>query len=114
VFVEQGRSERCTIALGRTRASVPVSFSDGNGLEFRPPSVAVVPALRDFAERYFAIRDRGVGNFAPIAVDCGRTDVIVIDAGGFVRCSVRAGAFSDRFGFDIGDATGRFQLRDLQ
>ena len=88
-----------------------VHFDKGSGLRFdTEKSVAVVPALRDVATRYFERPTYTGGTPANVHVDCGRDLVVFVEPGSALPCVANVGAKEIGFHVAILDPTGSFTI----
>jgi hypothetical protein len=111
VVLREGAHARCTVAVADVTLRYDVHFEKGLGLRAdRDISVAVVPALHEFALRYF--QRRRVDAHIPYRVDvnCGTVTAVVEEPGSTLRCHADVGGEPFYFAFRFLDADGGFTL----
>jgi hypothetical protein len=113
VVLHEGTHARCTVAVADVTLVYDVHFEKGLGLRTDlGTSVAVVPALREFALRYF--RHRRLQDNIPYEVDvnCGTIAAVVEEPGSTLRCRAVVGGEPFYFAFRFLDADGGFTMEE--
>jgi hypothetical protein len=111
VVLHEGTHARCTVAVADVTLRYDVHFEKGLGLMAdRDMSVAVIPALRDFALRYFQRRRLDAHIPYKVDVNCGTGAVVVEEPGSTLRCHAEVGGTPFYFAFRFLDAEGGFTM----
>jgi hypothetical protein len=111
VVLHEGTHAGCTVRVGAETQKYDVHFEKGLGLRIdTDENVAVVPALRDFAVRYFERPAFTGGKPANVRVNCTGGVVVFVEPGSAVTCVAKVGAKTIPFYFDILDSEGSFKI----
>jgi hypothetical protein len=96
ITLTPGVHAACTVRLGTANLRLDLRFDQGRGMvvDFGP-TVEIVAAVRERAERFFAhilpIVDPGLPLMVRIRVDCGSATVALLEPGEAVPCTAYAG-----------------------
>jgi|GEM_PF-5590904 len=113
VVLHEGTHARCTVAVADVTLGYDVHFEKGLGLRADlATSVAVVPALREFALRYFRHRRLAANIPYPVDVNCGTVPAIVEEPGSTFRCHADVAGEPFYFAFRFLDAEGAFTMEE--
>jgi hypothetical protein len=113
VALHEGTHARCTVAVADITLRYDVHFEKGLGLRTDlDTSVVVVPALREFALRYFHHRRLAAHIPYRVDVNCGTVPVIVEEPGSTLRCHADVGGEPFYFAFRFLDAEGGFTMEE--
>ena len=113
LVLHEGTHARCTVAVADVVLSYDVHFEKGLGLRAdHDTSVAVVPALREFALRYFQRRGIDVHVPSHVDVNCGTIPAIAEEPGSTLRCRADVIGAPFFFNFRFLDADGGFTMEE--
>jgi hypothetical protein len=111
IVLHEGTHAGCTVRIANVTQQYDVHFEKGLGLRIdTEKTVAVVPALRDVATRYFQRPTYTGGKPANVHVDCGRDLVVFVEPGSALPCLANVGAKEIGFRVDILDPGGSFVI----
>jgi hypothetical protein len=80
----------CYVPVGEKTLRYDLRFDEGRGLVIKTDATALpVAALDEMAARYFERVFRDDGTPQKVVVDCGRAQVLVLEAGAHVPCVLR-------------------------
>jgi hypothetical protein len=113
VALHEGTHARCSVAVADVTLRYDVHFEKGLGLRTDlDTSVAVVPALREFALRYFQRRRLEAHVPHKVDVNCGTVAAVVEEPGSTLRCHAEVGGAPFYFAFRFLDAEGGFTMEE--
>jgi hypothetical protein len=113
VALREGTHASCTVAVANMKLRYDVHFEKGLGLRADlDSSVAVIPALREFALRYFQRRRLDAHIPYRVDVNCGPVATVVVEPGSTLRCRADVGGEPFSFAFRILDAEGGFTMEE--
>ncbi|MEA2784978.1 MAG: hypothetical protein QOF71_1082 [Candidatus Eremiobacteraeota bacterium] len=113
VALHEGTHASCTVAVANITLRYDVHFEKGLGLRTDvDSSVAVIPALREFALRYFQRRQLETHIPYRVGVSCGAVAAVVVEPGMTVRCQADVGGEPFYFAVRILDSEGGFTLEE--
>jgi hypothetical protein len=106
-----GNHATCTVRAGDVDVRFDLRFDRGSGLQIEQQQIAIVPALREVAQRYYghALPSKKA---AELVVNCGPHRTVVVEPGASLRCELGTGDGKTTFAVKILDASGHFSFED--
>ncbi len=78
----------CTVRAGDRAVRYELRFDQGRGLVMEAQQIAVMPALRELAQRYYEYRFSTDGKHVAVRVNCGSHPVVVVEPGATLPCHI--------------------------